>query len=171
MSSITDNQGDASLADAFRTLVEQVVAMDDSGITRHGRAQLAEFTYLMTDKQFARARSICMKMCWPVPNCRGIHIDREAVAHPLRTRMLKDGCTVEEVLQILIAAYCGYSEIGLNKPKHAQGIIFNRSRSVKIGKGHYRALAIYKLCEERGRRFLSPVTAFHTTEAKIRKIV
>ena len=170
MSSITCNQGDASLADAFRTLVEQVVAMDDSGITRHGRAQLAEFTYLMTDKQFDRIRRICMKLGWPVPNCRGIHIDREAVAHPLHTRMQKDNCTVEEVLQILISAYCGHSEIGLNKPKHAQGVLFNRGYSVKVGEGHYRALAVYKLCEVRGRRFLAPVTAFHTTDAKIRKI-
>lgn len=171
MNSITCNQGDSSLADAFRSLIHQVIAIGASSTPRQKHVQLAEFTYLMTDKQFDRIRSICMKRGWPIPNCRGIHIDREAVAHPLRTRMQKDSCTVEEVLQILICAYCGYSEIGLNKPKHAQGIIFNRGRSVRVGGGHYRALAVFRLCEVRGRRFLAPVTAFHTTDAKIRKIV
>jgi len=171
MSSITYSQGDASLADAFRTLADQVIAMEDSGMPRHKRVPVTEFSYLMTNKQFDRVRTICMKMGWPVPNCRGIHIDYEAVAHPLHARMQKDNCTVEEVLEILIAAYSGFSEMGLNKPKHAQGILFNRSRNVKVGTGHYRALAIYKFCEKKGRRFLAPVTAFHTTDAKIRKIV
>ncbi|MGY2168967.1 hypothetical protein KH389_26225 [Pseudomonas qingdaonensis] len=171
MSSITYRQGDASLADAFRTLADQVIAVQDSGTPRHKRVSVAEFTYLMTSKQFDRIRSICMKMGWPVPNCRGIHIDYEAIAHPLHARIQKDNCTVEEVLEILIAAYCGYSEMALNKPKHSQGILFNRGRRVKVGKGHYRALAVYRLCEEKGRRFLAPITAFHTTDAKIRKIV
>lgn len=171
MSMITTKRGDDSLADAFRALIDQVISMDEAGMPHHQAEHVAEFTYLMTPKQYDRIRSVCRKMDWCVPNCRGIRIDLEAVAHPLQTRMLKDKCTVEEVLQILICAYCAHSEIGLNKPKHAQGILFNRGRKVKIGAGHYYALAVYKICEEGGRRFLAPVTVFHTTDAKIRKIV
>jgi hypothetical protein len=124
----------------------------------------------MTPKQFERIRRICMQKGWDVPNCRGILIDLQAVAHPLESRESKDNCTVNEALEILVTAYCAYSQIGLNKPKSAQGIVFNTGRKVQVGKAKYYAVAVVKVCSNGPEKYLAPVTAYHATEAKVRNI-
>lgn len=162
--------GDESLAEAFRELMNVVISMRNAGVDLRHVQQAPEFTYLLTPKQFDRIKRICRDMRWPEPNRRGILIDLQAIAHPLDSRESKDNCTPDEALQILANAYCAYSQVGLNKPKHAQGIIFNTGRKVSVGTGSYYALAVVKVCEEGAIKYLAPVTAYHATEAKIRKI-
>ncbi|MBF8776269.1 MULTISPECIES: hypothetical protein [Pseudomonas putida group] len=161
---------DCHVADAFRALIDHAVRYQKDGLRLDQAGRAPEFTYLMTPKQFDRIRKICRQQNWPVPNCRGIRFDLEAVAHPLTARQLKDGCTIEEVAEILISAYCSHSQIGLNKPKNAQAIFFNAGRKVMVGATRYQAVAVVRVCQENGRRFLTPVTAFHATEAKVRSI-
>lgn len=163
-------RGDESLASAFRELMDVVISMRNAGVSLNQVQHAPEFTYLMTPKQFDRIRRICRENKWPQPNCRGILIDLQAVAHPLESRETKDHCTPEEALAILVNAYCIYSEVGMNRPKHSQAIFFNTARKVRVGKGDFYALAVVKVCEAGGRRYLAPVTAYHATEAKIRNI-
>mgnify|MGYP003648105503 CR=1 FL=1 len=162
--------GDESLANAFRELMEVVINMREMGVELKQVQHAPEFTYLLTPKQFDRIKRLCREKGWLVPNQRGILIDLHAIAHPLDSRESKDNCTPEEALQILINAYCAYSQIGLNKPKYAQSIIFNTGRKVRVGQTSYYALAVVKVCEEGPRRYLAPVTAYHATEAKLRNI-
>ncbi|NWE43579.1 hypothetical protein HX875_29160 [Pseudomonas yamanorum] len=170
MTNTNDQLGDAALADAFRELMAIVVSMRDAGVSLDQVQHAPVFTYLMTPKQFDRIRKICKQQNWTVPNRRGILIDLQAIAHPLESRETKDNCTPEEALEILAKAYSPYSQIGLNKPKNAQGIIFNTGRKVKVGAGSYYALAVVKVCQEGAEKYLAPVTAYHATEAKIRNI-
>lgn len=163
-------RGDESLADAFRELMDVVLSMRNAGVSLSQVQHAPEFTYLMTPKQFDRIKRICREKNWPVPNRRGILIDLQAVSHPLDARESKDNCTPAEALEILVNAYCAYSQVGLNKPKNAQGIMFNTGRRVKVGTGNYYALAVVKVCQEGGIKYLAPVTAYHATEAKIRSI-
>lgn len=159
-----------ALADAFRRLMDIVLSMREAGVPLSQVQHAPIFTYLMTPKQFDRIKKICMQKGWEVPNQRGIPIDLQAIAHPLEARELKDNCTVEETLSILIAAYSAYSQIGLNKPKNSQAIVFNTGRQVQVGENKYYAVAIVKVCVDGRRRYLAPVTAYHATEAKIRNI-
>jgi hypothetical protein len=162
--------GDEAIAEAFRALMAMAVALRDAEVPLSSVHHSPNFTYLMTPKQFDRIKKICCKHRWDVPNQRGILIDLEAVAHPLDSRVSKDNCTPEEAVNILIAAYSAYSEIGLNRPKHSQAIVFNTNRGVMVGQTRYAALAVVKVCNEGGRKYLAPVTAYHATEAKIRDI-
>jgi hypothetical protein len=162
--------GDESLADAFRELMNVVIAMRNAGVDLNQVQHAPEFTYLLTFKQYDRIKRICREKGWNEPNKRGILINLQAIAHPLDSRESKDGCTPEEALQILVNAYCAYSQVGLNKPKHAQGILFNTGRKVRVGNGSFYALAVVKVCEAGGITYLAPVTAYHATEAKIRNI-
>lgn len=160
----------SALQDAFIALVEIALARGrsvDHGVNDEG---VPAFSYLLTPKQFDRVRRICKEKGWDVPNQRGVLIDQEADAHPLDARMNKDRCTVEEVLQILLAAYSPQSQVGLNKPKHAQAIVFNTRQKVRIGKASFYAVAVVRIRVEGGRKYLAPVTAYHATEAKIRNI-
>jgi hypothetical protein len=162
--------GDESLADAFRELMNVVIAMRNAGVDLNQVQHAPEFTYLLTPKQYDRIKRICREKGWNEPNKRGILMNLQAIAHPLDSRESKDGCTPEEALQILVNAYCAYSQVGLNKPKHAQGILFNTGRKVRVGNGSFYALAVVKVCEAGGITYLAPVTAYHATEAKIRNI-
>lgn len=170
MASNYDKLGDAALVDAFKSLMDVVVSMRDAGVPLSDVRHAPTFTYLMTPKQFDRIRRICIQKGWDVPNRRGILIDLEAVAHPLESRETKDNCTVSEALAILVTAYSAYSQVGLNKPKYAQGIVFNTGRKVQVGKAKYYAVAVVKVCVEGDEKRLAPVTAYHATEAKIRSI-
>ena len=162
--------GDESLAEAFHELMNVVINMRNAGVSLNQVQHAPEFTYLMTPKQFDRIKRICREKHWPVPNRRGILIDLQAVAHPLDARESKDNCTPVEALEILANAYCAYSQVGLNKPKNAQGILFNTGRKVRVGNGSYYALAVVKVCEAGGITYLAPVTAYHATEAQIRNL-
>lgn len=162
--------GDESLAEAFSRLLHQAIALQEAGGSPHHAQPVAEFSYLLTPKQLERIRRICRQMNWPVPQCRGIRIDLQAILHPLHARETKDRCTPQETLQIMINAYSAYSQVGLNKPKHGQGILFNTGRKVRIGKGRYYAVAVVRICSAEGKTYLAPVTAYHATEAKIRNI-
>lgn len=163
-------QGDLALEAAFKGLVDVVVRMREAGVPLSQVQCAPIFTYLMTPKQFDRIRKICSQKGWDVPNQRGILIDLEAVRHPLDSRESKDNCTADEALAILTAAYSAYSQIGLNKPKHAQAIVFNTGRQVQVGQNKYYAVAVVKVCSEGRKKYLAPVTAYHATEAKIRNI-
>lgn len=170
MNKTATQQGDESLADAFRELMNVVISMREAGIELSQVQHAPEFTYLLTPKQFDRIKRICREKGWAEPTRKGILIDLQAIAHPLDSRESKDHCTPEEALQILVNAYCAYSQVGMNKPKHAQGILFNTGRKVSVGNGSYYALAVVKVCEEGAVKYLAPVTAYHATEAKIRNI-
>lgn len=158
------------MQDAFIALVEIALARRCSSDHRVYDEAVPAFSYLLTPKQFDRVRKICKERGWDVPNQRGVLIDLEAVAHPLDARMTKDRCTVAQVLDILLAAYSPQSQVGLNKPKHAQAIVFNTRQKVRIGKASFYAVAVVKIRVEEGRKYLAPVTAYHATEAKIRNI-
>lgn len=163
-------RGDEDVAQAFRALIDHAVHLQDAGLRLEQAGHAAEFTYLLTTKQFDRIRKICRQQHWPEPNCRGIGLDIEAVRHPLLTRTLKDGCTADEVLKILTSAYCSQSQAGLNKPKNQQMVMFSGGRKVLVGNTRYQAVAVLKVCQDGTRKYLAPVTAFHATEAKVRKI-
>jgi len=165
-----DKQGDSALAEAFKGLMDVVVSMRDAGVPISQVQHAPVFTYLMTPKQFDRIKKICMQKGWDVPNQRGILIDLDAVAHPLDARESKDNCTVSEALEILVTAYSAYSQVGMNKPKYAQGIVFNTARKVQVGRAKYYAVAVVQVCVEGRKKYLAPVTAYHATEAKIRSI-
>lgn len=160
----------SALQDAFIALVVIALARRRSSDPRVNDEGMPSFSYLLTPKQFDRVRKICRERGWDVPNQRGILIDLEAVAHPLAARMTKDGCTAAQVMEILLAAYSPQSQVGLNKPKHAQAIVFNTRQKVRIGKASFYAVAVVKVRVEGGRKYLAPVTAYHATEAKIRNI-
>lgn len=159
--------GDASLAEAFSELMNVVINMQQAGVDLSNVTEPPVFTYLLTPKQFDRIKKICRENQWPEPNCRGILIDLEAVAHPLDTRGTKDACTPAEVLAILTHAYCAYSEVGTNKPKYRQGIMFNK-RKVRVGKGSFCAVAVVEIRMRGSETYLHPVTAFHATDSKIK---
>lgn len=158
---------------AQSAFADAISALIDIALTRNrcaGDDLDGAFTYLLTPKQFDRIRKVCKEQGWDVPNQRGILIDLEAVAHPLKSRMSKDHCTAGEVLEILLAAYSAQSQIGLNRPKHAQAIVFNTRRKVRVGNSSFYAIAVVKVRVEGARKYLAPVTAYHATEAKIRNI-
>lgn len=163
-------EGDEALAQAFKDLMSIAISMRDEGTPVSHVKQAPTFTYLMTPKQFSRIRKICMENGWSVPNLCGIQIDLETVSHPLESRAKKNNCSDEEVLSILIAAYSPYSQVGMNRPKNAQGIFFNTGRKVQVGKTKYVAVAIMKVDVEGKKVRLAPVTAYHATDAKIRGI-
>ncbi|MEA5672643.1 hypothetical protein VA602_14990 [Pseudomonas sp. MH2] len=165
-----DKRGDLALEDAFRTLMQQVSVMREAGIPLKQVKHAPAFSFLLTPKQLDRVKKICQLKGWPVPNQRGILIDLEAVAHPMASRGSKDNCSAAEVLAILVAAYSAYSQIGLNKPKHSQAIVFNTGRQVVVGGGRFYAVAVVEVRVDGARRYLAPVTAYHATEAKIRNI-
>jgi hypothetical protein len=169
MSKTPTQMGDDSLAEAFSELVNVVVSMKQAGVALSHVTEPPVFTYLLTPKQFDRVRKICRENQWPQPKCRGILIDLEAVAHPLEARGDKDGCTPADVIAILTNAYCVYSTVHMNK-QHAQAILLNTGRKVKVGIGSYYAMAIIEVRNAGGITYLAPVTAYHATEAKIRKI-
>lgn len=160
----------SALQDAFIALVEIALVRRRSADHGTNDEVVPAFSYLLTPKQFDRVRKICKEKGWDVPNQRGVLIDLEAVAHPLDARMTKDQCTVEEVVEILLAAYSPQSQVGLNKPKHLQAIVFNTRQKVRIGKASFYAVAVVRIRVEGGRKYLAPVTAYHATEAKIRSI-
>ncbi|MFJ4063964.1 hypothetical protein ACIPW4_01550 [Pseudomonas sp. NPDC089996] len=162
--------GQSALQDSFIALVE--IALARRSVPGHGENDegVPVFSYVLTPKQFDRVRKICREKGWDLPNQRGILMDLEAIAHPLDARVTKDRCTVAEVLDILLAAYSPQSQVGLNKPKHAQAIVFNTRQKVRIGKASFYAVAVVKIRVEGGRKYLAPVTAYHATEAKIRNI-
>lgn len=170
MAKNNDKQSDLALADAFKELMHVVVSMRDAGVPLSQVQHAPIFSYLMTPKQFDRIKKICMQKGWEVPNQRGILIDLEAVAHPLDARESKDNCTIDEALAILVAAYSAYSQIGLNKPKHSQAIVFNTGRQVQVARNKYYAVAVVEVRVEGRKKYLAPVTAYHATEAKIRNI-
>lgn len=167
MSKTPTQLGDESLVEAFSELMSVVINMQQAGVALAHVTEPPVFTYLLTPKQFDRIKRTCRENQWPEPNCRGILIDLEAVAHPLDTRGIKDGCTPAEVLAILTHAYCAHSEVGTNKPKYRQGIMFNK-RKVKIGTGSYCAVAVVEVRSEGSKTYLAPVTAFHANDSKIR---
>lgn len=100
----------------------------------------------------------------------GIRFDLEAIRHALLALQMKDGCTVDEVLEILTSAYCSQSQVGLNKPKHAQVVMLSGGGKVQVGKTRYQAVAVIKVCQDGARKYFAPITAFHATEAKVRSI-
>lgn len=163
-------QGQRALAEAFAALAE--IALTRRVADGHASYEnhIPAFSYLLTPKQYDRIRRICREKGWDVPNQKGVLIDLEAVAHPLQSRMAKDHCTVEEVMDILLAAYSPHSQVGLNRPKHGQAIVFNTRYKVRVGKAHFFAVAVLKVRVDGGRKYLAPVTAYHATEAKIRNI-
>lgn len=163
-------RGDATVAQAFRALIDHALRLEQEGLRLDQAGHVSEFTYLLTAKQFDRVRKICRQQHWPEPNCRGIRFDLEAIRHSLLARQMKDGCTVDEVLEILTSAYCSQSQVGLNKPKHSQMMMFSGGRKVQVGKTRYQAVAVIKVRQEGARKYLAPVTAFHATEAKVRSI-
>lgn len=152
-----------ALAHAFKDLVAHVVA---------GGSRLAapSFTYLMTPKQFSAAQKICADNAWPVVNCWGILIDHDAIYHPLQTRVAKDGCSSDEVREILVKAYGPNSIVRINRQRGAQALLLNAHQRVTVGTSSYYSLAVLEVRTDGHRNYLAPVTAYHATEAKMRAI-
>jgi hypothetical protein len=166
MTSIHEKRNDEALAEAFRTLVDLVASMRGAGVPLSQVQHAPLFSYLLTPRQFDRIKRICRSNGWQEPNCRGVLIDLNAVDHPLSARNDKDGCTAE----ILLHAYSAYSQIGQNKPKYSQGLVFNTGRKVRVGGADFYAVAVVQVETDGARKYLAPVTAYHATEAKIRGI-
>jgi len=157
-------QCELALAAAFQALVAHVAGGKPS-------ATAPAFTYLMTPKQFDTVRRICDRQGWPIPNCRGILIDADAVQHPLEQRAIKDGCSRAEVEDILVKAYCPHSVVRINRERGRQAIMLNAHQRVKVGACSLYGFAIVELKTAGLKNYLAPVTAYHASEAKRRALL
>lgn len=163
----TDAQSEVRLAQAFADLFDHLVKALVRGAPT---TDAPEFSYLMTPKQLATVQGICAAKGWPVVNCRGIHIDAQAVMHPLSARLKKDSVKVEDVKSILLKAYSPRSLICENRDHTQQTLIFNTHHKLLIGTTKYHGMAVLEVKSTGARNYLAPVTAYHATEAKVRAL-
>lgn len=165
----TQYDSELRLAEAFDALFDFVAGMSASDST----ASVApEFTYLLTQRQLDEVNRICEASGWPIINCWGIHIDINAIRHPIDARSYKDSIGHDEIKAIIRKAYSPRSMIRRNK--HAshdhQALIFNTHQKIKIGSTSYHGMAVLEVRTQGARNYLAPVTCYHATEAKVRAI-
>lgn len=166
---IIDSRG---IEAAFETLI---TILDTARKSRQDWRSITapEFSYLLAPKQFNRIQTICREHGWAIPTVRGIHITLEAVDHVRSARQNKDLVTSQFILQILANAYHPKSEVAPNdNEEHTQqAFMFNAGKKLILNGQRYHAAAILELDKDdvTGEVRLNPVTAYHATEAKLRR--
>lgn len=162
----TQYDSESKLADAFDAMFDYVVANPGA------KAGAPEFSYILTQRQMDEVNRVCAANGWPTINCYGIHIDVNAIQHPIDSRRYKDGISDNEIKAIIRRAYSPRSIVRENRhPDHPhQALIFNTHQKVKIGRTAYHGMAIIEIRTDGAKNYLAPVTCYHATEAKVRAI-
>ncbi|MGE6334621.1 hypothetical protein [Stenotrophomonas sp. NPDC077659] len=103
----------------------------------------------------------------------------EDVRHILDARSKKDGLNAEQIGTIVAKAYSPKSLVIPNPPTEdssttrrsdQQSLMLNTQQKVTIGSTKYYGVAVLEIRAEGARRYLAPVTCYHATEAKKRRI-
>lgn len=168
-------QGEYELAARFQKLVESV---DDS--RRKSDADASAFAYLLTPKQADEIDRVCDENRWERVNCYAIMIKPGYIRHVIAARKDKDGLSKAEIATIVAKAYSPRSLLRFNPPSgeasndrrsDRQSVILNTQQKVLLRGTPYYATAILEIRIEGSRRYLAPVTCYHATEAKKRRIL
>lgn len=167
------SKGKAALVAAFNELVNVLTVAEDNRVDWKSIQDAAEFSYLLTPKQFSNIKTICNEQGWPVVNVRGIHITLASVQHVLSARKKKDRLSNKLVAQILELAYHDLSQVKANKGHAEQALMLNAANRLFLNGQKFHAVAIVAIEEETltGQIFLAPVTAYHANEAKVRGVL
>lgn len=161
--------GEVALDVAFDDLMSICTALEQAGLHVRSAKSAPVFSYLLSPKQYAQVRQLASEEGWPVPNCRGILIDLNAINHPRESRA-KESVSAQQTAEILKVVYGKFSRLGVNKKYDKQALIFNSGKALNWNGTNYYAVAVLVVDEKDGRVFLRPVTAYHSTDAKIKKI-
>ena len=156
--------GEKGLAYAFCNYVNTV---DKIGHIPNELWEIGFFSYLLTNKQIANIKKICLKKGWPIPkNIQGITIKGHFIKHVLNSRVGKDNITPAECADILTKSFHKNGEIGVNVRYKNQGIILNSKNRVEVQGNSRYSMAVFNVEDDN----LSPVTAYDADRAKINKI-
>ena len=157
--------GDDAIRDAFFFFAELADAMGNQGLPQHVWDTPC-FTYLLTKKQFNQMKVVCQRSGWPVPVSPAVPITWAMFSHVLSARGNKDQLSWQECAEILSAAFSVQSNVFVNRDYAEQTVVLNAIKRITVGGAGFFALAIVDVS---GNKW-APVTAYHATEAKCKKI-
>ena len=170
-------QAEVHLERCIRELVEFVTTQSETG---RCDAEGPAFAYLLTQKQADEIDRVCDASGWGRINCYGVLIAPKDIRHILTARASKDGLTAAEVAAIVIRAYNPRSllrnnplsqEHGDFRRSSIQSVMLNTHQKLLLGGSGYYGVAILEIRQDGARRYLAPVTCYHATEAKKRRIL
>lgn len=161
---------------AIRDLVSIVMTFRNTGASIKLARNMPSFSYLLTKKQRDKIDQICAQQGWQKTECRGVEINASTMNHILDSR-LAQGVSAQFVADILVAAYCQFSEIHVNKKyrdeeNKEQAFFLNGIKKLKFANVTWNAVAVVAIdnANAEGERQLASITAYHADEAKVRKI-
>lgn len=166
-----------ALADRLRELVRFV---DGQGENCADDVTALATAYLLTRKQCDDVDRICHENNWAPLNCYAVMVGPDDIRHVLNARRNKDGLSCAQVAEIIAKAYSPRSLIRRNPPARSggaarkseqQSVMLNTHQKLNIGGTLYYATAILEIRIAGSRRYLAPVTCYHATEAKKRRIL
>jgi len=169
-------QAENALAARFQALVDFVANQCSSGLPD---SEAPEFGYLLTPKQGDEIDRLCDASGWARLTTYGVMISVDDVRHILESRMSKDGLTPAEIGLVVAKAYSPRSLVIANPPSQdsssvrrsdQQSLMLNTQQKVVLGPMKYYGVAVLEIKAEGPRRYLAPVTCYHATEAKKRRI-
>jgi hypothetical protein len=169
-------QADIALENRFKALVDFVANQPSSGLPA---SDAPVFAYLLTPKQCDEIDRLCDANGWGRVTTYGVMFSVNDVRHILDSRMSKDGLTPAQIGLVVAKAYSPRSLVIPNPPpedstsvrrSHQQSLMLNTHQKVVIGTMKYYGVAILEIKAEGPRRYLAPVTCYHATEAKKRRI-
>lgn len=122
---------------------------------------------------------VCDENGWERLNCYAVMVNAPDIRHVLNSRKTKDGLYSEQIADIVAKAYSPRSLIRHNPPSigcaertsDQQSIMLNTQQKLNLDGSAYYATAILDIRVDGSRRYLAPVTCYHATEAKKRKIL
>lgn len=165
------------LADCIRELVRFVDGQTSSGAED---AIAPAFAYLLTPKQCDDVDRVCDENGWLRLNCYAVMLGPGEIRHVLDARKQKDGLMCSEIEELLAKAYSPRSLMRCNPPggsdaaprrSEQQSVMLNTHQKLYIGGTPYYATAVLEIRVSGSRRYLAPVTCYHVTEAKKRKML
>ena len=164
--------GKHALVDTISEIVTLVDTCMAAGIQLFEIRNAPEFCYVLTGKQADTLDRICTRQGWSRPTIKGIEIDVRYIAHVLNSRSSKDSVDAIFVAAILAAAFCEFGEIEINTSHNQQAIVINAIKKLHLDGTVYHGMAIIELKDDfNGSVKLIPITAYHATESKLRKIL
>jgi len=166
-----------ALADRIRELVRFV---DRQSIAGAEDWRAPAFAYLLTPKQCDDFDRVCDENAWLRLNCYAVMLGPGEIRHVLDARKQKDGLMCSEIEELLAKAYSPRSLIRCNPPggsdaaprrSEQQSVMLNTHQKLSIGGTPYYAMAVLEIRVSGSRRYLAPVTCYHVTGAKKRKML
>lgn len=166
-----------ALADCLRDLVRFVDAQSHSGERDEQAPALA---YCLTPKQCDDMDRVCDENGWERINCYAVMINPSDIRHVLSSRSKKDNLDCAQIAEIVAKAYSPRSLVRRNPPtidaaterrSDQQSVMLNTHQKFKLDGTAYYATAVLEIRVSGSRRYLAPVTCYHVTEAKKRKIL